>query len=123
VLLLVLMHLLTLLTLFLTSLVLWARIAIAMLIVISLVHQLYLHLWAGQVWRSFSLDQRQISLTRLDGMVMQGEVTHQTVVVAACVVLCVRPDGRRWPVCQVIFHDAMQADAFRQLRVRLRFLR
>lgn len=122
VLLLFVVHLLAIISVCLTNLVFWARASLALLIVASLIHQLYLHLRAKHVWRSFSLNQKQLVINTLGGEALNGELMHQTVVTPHCVVLCARVDERKRPVCQVIFRDAMQTDAFRELRVRLKFV-
>lgn len=110
-------HLLAMITISLTDLPVWARISIVLLIAASLIH----HLRSKQSWRSFTLDQRRVTVTTLGGSVLSGELAQQSVVIPYCVVLCARLDGARFIVCQVIFPDAMQKEAFRELRVRLRF--
>lgn len=115
-------HLLAILSVCLTNLVFWARTSLALLIVVSLTHQLYLHLRAKQSWRSFSLNKKQLVVNTLGGETLSGEVIGQTVVTPLCVVLCARLAGCKRTVCQVVFPDAMQAEAFRELRVRLRFV-
>lgn len=112
-------HLLVMVTIVLTDLPAWARISMVLLIAASLMHQFYLH--SKQFWRSFTLDERRVTVTTADGRVLSGELAEQTVVIPYCVVLCARLDGARLIVCQVIFPDAMQKEAFRDLRVRLRF--
>lgn len=121
VLLLIALHLLTILSVCVTDLELWARLGLSATILISLIHQLYRHAWAKQSWRSFSLDKRSVVINTRGGDELNGEVAQGTVVTAHCVMLCARMDGYRLPVCQVIFPDAMQVDAFRELRVHLRF--
>ena len=120
VLLLLVVHLLVILSVCLTSLVLWARLGLSATVLISLFYQLHRHMWDKQSWRSFSLDNKRLVVNTLGGGELNGEVAQGTVVTALCVVLCARLDGHKL-VCQVIFRDAMQADAFRELRVRLRF--
>lgn len=105
----------------LTSLPLWARAGITLLIVASLIHHLYLHLRSPLGWQSFFLDGMRVAVSLKGGAEWQGDVTRQTVITSSCVVLCVRLDRGVRVVRQVIFFDAMQADAFRELRVRLRF--
>ncbi len=120
-LLLIALHLLTILSVCVTNLEHWAQQGLSVAILISLIHHLYLHVWANQAWRAFSIDKKQVLIHTLDGSELNGVLAHQTVVTPGCVVLCARLDGHRSPVCQVIFCDAMQAEAFRELRVRLRF--
>lgn len=121
VLLLIALHQLAILSVCMTNLVLWAQLALSAAISISMMHHLYRHVWANQAWRALSLDKKQVLIHTLGGEQLSGILAHQTVVTPGCVVLCARLDGHKLPVCQVIFRDAMQADAFRELRVRLRF--
>lgn len=114
-------HLLVITSICLTDLVFWARASLVLLIVASLIHQLYLHLRARQCWRSFTLDRWRVVVNTSGGDELSGELTQQTLVTPYCVVLCARLAGDRLPVCQVIFRDAMQTDEFRDLRVRLKF--
>jgi hypothetical protein len=121
VLMLIAAHLLVTVSVFLTNLPVWARSSLVLLLFFSLLYHLYLHLLSGQSWRSFSLEQKHLVINTMGGKELSGELSHQTLVIPQCVVLCARLDGYRFPVCQVIFKDAMQADAFRELRVRLKF--
>jgi len=105
----------------LTNLLVWARSGLVLFIFFSMFYCLYRQTRAKHSWRSFSLEQEYVVINTLRGDVLSGEVTHQTVVTPQCVVLCARLDGYKLPVCQVIFRDAMQVDAFRELRVRLKF--
>jgi hypothetical protein len=114
-------HLLAIVSVCLMNLVVWARLCLALLIAASLLHQLYRHLGAGDVWRSLFLDQKLVVVTTRSGLELNGSVMHQTVVTPCCVVLCAKLDGYKFPVCQVVFRDAMQHGAFRELRVRLKF--
>jgi hypothetical protein len=119
VLLLITLHLLAMMSVALTDMPVWARAGIVLLVVASLLHHLHRHLRGKHAWRSVTLDQRELQVTSSDGAQRCGEVVQPTVVMPFCVVLCARLDGR--PVCQPIFRDAMQAGAFRDLRVHLRF--
>lgn len=112
-------HLAAFATVCLTSLAVWARFFLVLLIAASLFYQLYRY-WHTS-WRSFFLDQRQLRINTRAGETRQGRVLHQTLVTPCCVVPCARLDGYRWPVCQVVFRDAMSMDAFRELRVHLKF--
>lgn len=121
VLMLLAMHLAAIVSVSLTNLPDWARLCLALLIAASLLHHLYRHVWATGVWRSFFLDQRRVVVNTLAGNELNGYILPQTVVTPCCVVLCVKLDVYKLPVCQVIFRDAMQHGAFRELRVRLKF--
>ena len=109
-------HLLSMISVALTDLPVWARIGIVLCIAASLIY----HLRRKSCWRSFTLDQRRVSVTTAHGDELSGELASGTLVIAHCVVLCVKPDGARFAVCQLIFPDAMPQAAFRELRVRLR---
>jgi hypothetical protein len=119
VLMLLTVHLLAGVCIFLSNLPLWARLSILLLIVFSLLYELYRQKQSG--WRSFSLNHKHVSIKTAAGLDLEGELAPQTLVTIWCVVLCVRRPEQAFPACQVIFPDAMQADAFRELRVRLRF--
>ncbi|MEI7455091.1 MAG: protein YgfX [Nitrosomonadales bacterium] len=109
------MHALVVTSIFLTNLPLWARAGIACAVVLNGLYQPR----TVTRWRSFTLDKTRLEITSLSGEAWVGELCSRTVVIPLCVVLCVRPDGRSRPVCQVIFSDAMDAENFRDLRVRL----
>lgn len=114
-------HLCAIVSVSLANLPLWAGSALSLLILSNLLNLSYRHVRGGQLWRSVLLVKNQVVINTLDGQELNGELVSQTVVTPLCVVLCARLDGCRLPVCQVIFKDAMAKDAFRELRVRLRF--
>ncbi len=114
-------HLLAMMTVALTDLPVWARAGIMLLITASFVYQCHLHLRNTQRWHSFTLEGRGVTVTTADGAVLSGELAETTVVIPHCVVLCVRLKRARFNVRRVIFPDAMQKEAFRELRVRLKF--
>jgi hypothetical protein len=121
--LLLVIHLLAVISVCLTPLPGWARLSLSLLITISLFYHLYRYalLRARYAWRSFSLDKKTVTVSTQGGGELYGNVAHSTVVTAHCVVLCARLEGYKLPVCQVIFSDAMPDEAFRELRVRLRY--
>jgi len=116
-------HLLAVVTVWLTNIALWICLVLSVLILLSLFYHLLRHalLRSESSWRLFSLDQKCAHISTMDGAELNGEIMHRTVVTSHCVVLCVRPEGGRSPVAQVIFRDALQDEAFRELCVRLRF--
>ncbi len=122
-LLLISVHVLAMISVNLTSLAVWVRVGLSVLLLISLLSRLYLNafLLARISWRSFSLKQKQLLVRTRGGDALSGVITHPTVVMSRCVVLCAKLDGHGFPVCQVIFFDAMNTAAFRELCVRLRF--
>jgi len=56
-----------------------------------------------------------------DGSELTGQVAGGSVVTSSFVILRIKPDGKRWAVARVIFPDALENDAYRELCVRLRF--
>ena len=112
-------HLAAATTIFLTNLPAWARICLVLLIAVSLSYQWHRHLHAS--WQSFFLEQRHLRIMTRSGFEAMGMVLDRTVVIPFCVVLCAKLDGARLPVCQMIFKDALQTDAHRELRVRLKY--
>lgn len=120
-LLLISVHLFAAVGLGLTDLDFLARAGLLVLVLLSLLYHFYLYARAGQFWVSCHLDQTRVQLVTRSGQVLVGEVTNRTVVTPFCIVLCASLEGYRRSVCQVVFCDAMQSEAFRELRVRLRF--
>lgn len=70
-------------------------------------------------WQSIILQQRHVRIIRRNADEVSGEVMHRTLVMPLCIVLWVRTEGGV-SVSQVIFPDALQDDAFRELCVRLK---
>ena len=100
-----------------------ARLAVFLLIALSLSYYLARDaflVFSGS-WRELSLDQSSVSVVARDGSKLIGRVTEKTIVSPYFVLLRIRPEGRYRPVSRVIFPDAMGGDAFRELRVRLKF--
>lgn len=111
----ILLHLLA------TTMLFWTDMAPAWryFFVFLLCLSLFFSLRASRPWRSFFLDQDRIVVTLSDGKAVSGELSGRTLITPLCVVLRARLDGQL--IHQVIFKDAMPADAFRDLRVRLKF--
>jgi len=105
------------------GLAIWVRMALSLLILLSLLYHLYRHvlLLDKQSWRAFSLDNRRVVVDTRGGGELHGDISHRTVVISWLVVLCVKLDGHPLPTSQVVFFDALQADAFRELCVRLKY--
>ena len=117
------MHFLAVCAVWLLNVVFWARFALVLLILVSLIYCLfhYALLRTASSWRSFSLSQRHIEIDTMGGKRLSGEIASGTVVIPACVVLRVSLDGHALPVAQLVFRDSMSSEDFRALRVRLRF--
>jgi len=63
-----------------------------------------------------------VSLVTRDGSVFSGQVSGKTTVSPYFAVLRIRPEGHRLPVSRTIFPDALDAGAFRELSVLLKFI-
>lgn len=108
---------------YLTSMPWTARLAVFLLIALSLSYYLArdAFLILSGSWREISLDQDSMSVVARDGSKLIGLVTGKTIVSPYFVLLRIRPEGCYLPVSRVIFPDAMDDNAFRELRVRLKF--
>ncbi len=72
-------------------------------------------------WDAVTLDMEGISVVTHVHNILSGSLAQSTFVSPYFVVLCVVPDGLRWPVCSVIFPDATEADLYRKLCIRLKY--
>ena len=100
-----------------------ARLAVLLLIVLSLSYYLArdAFLIFPDSWREISLDQSSVSVVARNGSKLIGQVAGKTIVSPYFVLLRIRPEGCYRSISRVIFPDAMDGDAFRELRVRLKF--
>lgn len=106
-----------------TMMPLAARLAILMLILLSLIYYLArdVLLLFPDSWREIAFDQGSVSVVTRDGSGFSGQVASNTTVSPYFVVLCVKLEGHRLPVFRTIFPDALDIAEFRELCVRLRF--
>ncbi|MFZ3017542.1 MAG: protein YgfX [Gallionella sp.] len=72
-------------------------------------------------WISLSIGDGTATIITLDGSELTGQVSGSSVATPGFVILRIKPDGKRWSVAHVIFPDALEHDAYRELCVRLRF--
>jgi hypothetical protein len=123
VLLLSMLYALLIATVLLTYLDLWVRISISFLILLSFFHHLTLDALrsSSKSWIALTLNDNQLVAGLRSGISINGVLMQRSVITPACVVLCARLDGYHLPACTVIFRDTMPQEAFRQLRVRLKF--
>lgn len=121
--LLLLLHLSVAIVVHVTLMPLAARLAILLLILLSLLYYLArdVLLLLPDSWHEISLDQGSVSLVTLDGSEFSGHVASNTAVNPYFVVLRLRLDGRRQPGFLTIFPDALESGEFRKLCVHLRF--
>lgn len=117
------LHMMAALVVIVTALPWPARLAMLLLIILSLAYYLArdVLLLLPDSWRDISLDQKNVSIATRDGTVFMGQVSNKTFVSPYFVVLCVKPEENRLLVSRVIFPDAISAGAFREMCVHLRY--
>jgi len=100
-----------------------AKLAMLVLIVLSLVYYLArdVLLLLGDSWCDISFEQKDVSVVTRDGTAFSGLVANMTFVCPYFVVLCLKPEGERMLVSRVIFPDSISAGGFREVRVHLRY--
>lgn len=100
----------------------WAQLGVALPVLLSLFYHIHRHalLLGKQSWRAFLLEQKRVLLVTKNGEEFSGEVSPWTVVTPYFVLLRLKLAEQRLPVSQIIFPDALQAGAFRELCVRLK---
>lgn len=72
-------------------------------------------------WREISFDQGSVTVVTRGGSGFFGRIASSSIVSPYFVVLSVKLEGHRMPVFRTFFPDALEADAFRELRVYLKF--
>ncbi|MDO8292087.1 MAG: hypothetical protein Q7T29_04365 [Gallionella sp.] len=123
-LLLLLSHAIVAIVVYWTVMPLAARLAILMLILLSLLYYLVrdVLLLFPDSWRQISFDQDSVSVVTRNGLGLSGRVASKTTVSPYFAVLRVRLEGHRLPVFRTIFPDGLDTGAFRELCVHLRFI-
>jgi hypothetical protein len=121
--LLLLFHLVVATVVYVTVMPLAVRLAMLLLIALSLFYYLARDalLLFRNSWCDISFAQGCVSVIARDGSGFAGQIANETIVSPYFVVLRIRLVGRRMPVSRVIFPDAMNAGAFRELCIRLKF--
>jgi len=121
---LIFLHFLTIIALYFATLPELSKWLLVVLILFNLIYLLRRYVWlkSPASWQSFSLEQNRIVLKFHAGNECAGIVLRSAVCTPYGVILAVKLEGRKWPISQVIFCDAMRAESFRALRVHLRFL-
>lgn len=100
------------------------KVAIAVLVVISLIHYLSQDAWltAHHAVTAFTLTEaRQCTATLHSGKSVTGEVLGGTFVAPYLTVILYQPEGKFFTRSIVIFPDSIDAEIFRKLRVWLRW--
>lgn len=117
------LHLVAVIVVCVTDIPLIAGMSAILIVLLSLLFHLgrdALLLMAGS-WCEVSLGQAGVTVVTRDGSSFIGKLANNTFVSPYFIVLCISPEGRHLPLSRVIFADAMDADDYRELRVRLRF--
>ena len=119
---LLLLHMMAAAVMYATAISWPAKLAMFMLIILSLTYYLArdVLLSLRDSWLDISLDQKDVSVVTRDGTSLLGQVANKTFVSPYFVVLCVKPEGRQL-VSRVVFPDAMDTGAYRELCVHLKF--
>ncbi|MBI5625857.1 MAG: hypothetical protein HY935_01450 [Nitrosomonadales bacterium] len=100
-----------------------AKLVMLILVLLSLLYYLArdaLLLFPGS-WREISFDQGSVLVVTRDGSGFSGQIISSTAVSPYLAVLRVILQGRRFPVSRIIFPDALETGAFRELSVYLKF--
>lgn len=120
---LVLLHSMAAAVLYATAITWPARLVMLALIILSLVYYLARDalLLLRDSWHEIALDQNDVSVVTRDGTSFSGQIANATFVSPYFVVLCVKPEQKRFQVSRVIFPDAMSTGAFRELCVHLKY--
>jgi hypothetical protein len=107
----------------LTAIPLPATLALLVLIALSLIYHLSrdVLLLLPNSWSEVTLVPGGLSVETRDGVRFLGQLENKTTVSPYFVVLRVRLEGRRLPVTRVIFPDALEIGAFRELCVLLKY--
>jgi len=121
--LLLLAHLIAALAMYATPLPLPVKLAISLLVLVSLMYHMARDalLLLPASWRHLSVADGGATVVARDGSELTGQVSGGSVVTPWFVILRIRPDGRRRSVARAIFLDALENDAYRELCVRLKF--
>jgi len=117
------MHATAAIVVYLTAVSLPATLALLVLIALSLIYHLArdVLLLLPNSWCEITLAPGGLSVVTRDGAGFLGQLENKTTVSPYFVVLRVRLEGRRMHVNRVIFPDALEAGAFRELCVQLKF--
>ena len=122
-LLLLLFHMATAISVYVTAVPAVAKVLTIVLITLSLVYYLardvFLVLPAS--WREISLGQGGVSVIARDGSSFLAQIAHTTVVSPYGILLRTRLAGHRLLISRIIFPDALGVNEFREPCVRLRF--
>lgn len=121
--LLLLFHYIVAAAVYLTAMPLASRLAILMMILLSLFYYLArdVLLLLSNSWCEILPDQNGVSIIVRNGSATHGHIADKAVVSPFFILLRVKLEGYSMPVSRVIFPDALDAGLFRGLCVHLKF--
>lgn len=101
----------------------WAKAALAPVLLFSLVYHLRRDAWlsAPSATVALLLQGDQIVLTTRAGAELAGTVSRNSLVMPVLTVLNILPQGARFARSVIILPDSLDAESFRQLRVGLKW--
>ena len=113
----------TLTAIFLPAFPIWAKTALAILLLFNLGYCLRRAAWltAPSASVALTLEGDQAILTLRNGEKLTGQILRDSLVTPYLTVLNVLPQGARSARSVVILPDSLDAESFRQLRVRLKW--
>jgi len=116
-------HGITLAVLFPLEFPLWAKTALALVVLLSLGYHLRRDAWlsAPAAGVGLMLDGDQVVLTTHSGKMLSGQILRDSLVTPYLTVLNILPQGARIARSVVILPDSLDAESFRQLRVWLKW--
>ena len=116
-------HGVTFAALFPLALPIWAKAALAPLMLLSLAHHLQRDAWLSAPSSSvaLALEGDRVMLTTRGGEQLAGQILRDSLATPFLTVLNVLPQGARLARSVVILPDSLDAESFRQLRVWLKW--
>jgi len=102
---------------------LWSKLALAVLLLSSLLYYLRRDAWLQLPASCIGLvlEGDGAILLRRDGVRLPCEILHDSLVMPYLTVLNVLPQGARFARSVVVLPDSLEAESFRQLRVWLKW--
>jgi toxin CptA len=101
----------------------WAKAALSLIIVFSLLYHVRHHalLISNSSVVGLQIEGEDAIMTLRDGKLLEGKVLRDSLVMPAIAVLNVLPEGAHFAHSIVILPDTLERESFRQLRVILRW--
>jgi len=113
----------TLAALFPLDFPIWAKTALAILVLLNLGYHLRREAWlsAPSAILALTLEGDRVVLTTRDGEQLTGQILRDSLVTPYLTVLNVLPQGARMARSVIILPDSLDTESFRQLRVWLKW--